>query len=61
MCVYTFFSTDITIDGHELPRQEAGIWGLLMWHGIILVSGLGTVALHYLVEGFNWVLKKIFK
>lgn len=61
VCVYTFFSTTTDIDGVAVSRLDAGMWGLFVLHFIALVGVAGAFILHYLIEGFNWVFKKLFK
>jgi len=57
MCVYTYFSTNVTIEGYELPRHDAGMYGLLTLHIIGFIAVLGALLLHWIVE----LVARIFK
>ena len=61
MCVFVFFNTTIQLDGVVMSKLDAGLWGLFILHFMVLVAVTGAFILHYLIEGFNWVLKKLFK
>lgn len=61
ICIWTYFTATLEIEGVALPQHEAGMWGIIILHVMILLAGIGALALHYLIEAFNWVLKKLFK
>lgn len=61
ICVDTFFNTTTQLDGVVMSRLDAGLWGLFVLHFMVLVAVAGAFTLHYLIEGFNWVFKKLFK
>lgn len=57
VCVSTYYSTNIIIEGIELPRREAGVYGVIGLHVMGFVAGLGAYILHVIVE----LIAKLFK
>jgi len=57
VCVWTYFGTDVTIEGYELPQHDAGVYGVITLHVIGFISVLGAYLLHWLVE----LISKLFK
>lgn len=61
ICVWTYFTATLEIDGVALPQSEAGMWALIALHIMGLLAVIGAYALHWLVEGLTWVWDKLFK
>ena len=58
ICVWTYFTATLEIDGIALPQHEAGMWALVALHVMVLLAVIGAYTLHYLIEGFNWIYTK---
>jgi hypothetical protein len=57
ICVWTYFGTTVTIEGYELPRSDAGVYGVIGLHIIGFIAVLGAYLLHVIVE----LVARIFK
>ena len=57
VCIWTFFTANVEIEGIALPQHEAGMWALIALHVIGLLSVLGAYLLHWIVE----LISRIFK
>jgi len=50
ICVWTYFGTNVTIEGIELPQHEAGVYGVIGLHVMGFVAVVGAYLLHWIVE-----------
>ena len=57
LCIWTYFTATLEIQGQALPRHEAGMWSLVVLHVMGLLAVLGAYLLHVLVE----LISRIFK
>lgn len=60
ICIWTYFTASVEIQGVVLPQHEAGMWGLIALHVMGLLAVVGAYALHWLVEGLTWIYNKLF-
>lgn len=58
VCIWTYFTATLEIEGQVLPQHKAGMWALITLHVMALVAAIGAYMLHYLIEGFNWIYRK---
>jgi len=58
VCIWTYFTATLEIDGVALPRHEAGMWGVIALHVMALLAVIGAYTLHYLIEGLTWIYSK---
>jgi hypothetical protein len=61
ICVWTYFGSTLIIDGVEAPRHEAGMWGLIGLHVMVLLATIGAYVLHWVMEALTWIWTKLFK
>jgi len=57
ICVYTYYSTTVTIEGITLPQHESGLYGLVGLHVMGFVAMVFAYLLHWIVE----LISRIFK
>ena len=57
LCVWTYYGTNVEIEGVALPRHESGVYGVMGLHVMGFVAALGAYLLHVIVE----LISKIFK
>lgn len=50
ICVWTYFTATLEIDGIALPRSEAGLWGVIALHVMGLLAIIGAYVLHLIVK-----------
>lgn len=50
VCVWTYFGVALEVDGIAVPRQEAGMWGLIGLHAMMLLAIAGAWLLHKTVN-----------
>jgi hypothetical protein len=61
VCIWTYFTATVEIEGQVLPQHEAGMWALIALHIMALLAVIGAYVLHWLVEGLTWVRRKLFR
>lgn len=57
VCVWTYFSTTVTIEDIELPQHESGVYGVIGLHVMGFCAIVGAYVLHWIVE----LISKLFK
>ena len=57
ICVWTYYGTDVEIQGITLPQHEAGVYGVIGLHVMGFLAVLGAYLLHWIVE----LISKLFK
>jgi len=57
ICVWTYFTSSVEINGITLSQHEAGVYGVIALHVIGFVAVFGALLLHWIVE----LISRIFK
>ena len=58
ICVWMFFTAEVTIEGYEVDQVTAGTAALIAWHFMLLLAFAGAWVLHKIVELFSRFKKK---
>ena len=57
ICVYTYFSTTVEIQGITLSQHESGVYGVMGLHVMGFLAVVGAYALHWITE----LISRLFK
>ena len=57
ICIWIYLTAQVEIEGVRLPQHDAGMLGLAVWHGMLLLAFAGAWLLHKIVEIFTKIRK----
>lgn len=58
MCIWMYYTAEVTWEGVKLPQHDAGIIALVIWHAILLLAIGGAWLLGKLADWITKIRKK---